>query len=114
MAAFFAYLAMPEQQAKWQRESGYLPVTHAAWSLNLAKGIAKKVPAASVAVSEVDQKRNGDKHSGLRLGSYAQIRVLNDEQLEAAFSGKKSAKEALDTAVARANHLLTRFRGNVS
>ena len=37
------------------------------------------------------------------------IREVIDEELEHAFSGKKSAREALDSAVARGNRLLRQF-----
>lgn len=36
-----------------------------------------------------------------------------DEELEAVWAGKKSPKEALDSAVARGNDLLARFEKTV-
>ncbi len=49
---------------------------------------------------------------GLRLGNMPQIRTIVDEELENVWSGKKSAKEALDTAVQRGNLLLRRFEAS--
>jgi len=46
---------------------------------------------------------------GLRLGNYVQIRTINDEELEAVWSGKKPAKAALDAMVARGNEELRKF-----
>ena len=46
---------------------------------------------------------------GLRLGSFDQIRGIIDEELEAVWSGNKTAEEALNTAVERGNQLLRRF-----
>lgn len=46
---------------------------------------------------------------GLRLGSFDQIRTIIDEELEAVWSGDKTAQVALDSAVERGNQLLRRF-----
>jgi sn-glycerol 3-phosphate transport system substrate-binding protein len=46
---------------------------------------------------------------GLRFGSFLQERVIIEEEMENVFSGKKTAKQALDDAVKRANVLLRRF-----
>jgi len=46
---------------------------------------------------------------GIRLGNFAQIRDVIDEELETVWAGKKTAKEALDDAVRRGNELIARF-----
>jgi sn-glycerol 3-phosphate transport system substrate-binding protein len=46
---------------------------------------------------------------GLRLGSFVQIRDIINEELEAVWSGEKTAQEALDAAVERGNVLLREF-----
>jgi sn-glycerol 3-phosphate transport system substrate-binding protein len=45
----------------------------------------------------------------LRFGSFVQIRDVIEEELELAIGGKKTAQEALDTAVKRGNELLRAF-----
>ena len=50
-----------------------------------------------------------DKSRGIRLGNFVHIRGVIDEELENVWAGKKTAKEALDTAVKRGNELLERF-----
>jgi sn-glycerol 3-phosphate transport system substrate-binding protein len=50
-----------------------------------------------------------DKSRGIRLGNFLQIRDIIDEELEGVWSGKKTAKEALDTAVARGNEQIQKF-----
>ncbi|MEN3380326.1 MAG: sn-glycerol 3-phosphate transport system substrate-binding protein, partial [Hyphomicrobiales bacterium] len=51
---------------------------------------------------------------GLRLGNMVQLRDVWAEEIEAALAGKKSAKEALDAAVARGNTMLRQFEKSVS
>ncbi|MPN09556.1 sn-glycerol-3-phosphate-binding periplasmic protein UgpB [bioreactor metagenome] len=50
-----------------------------------------------------------DNSRGIRLGNYVQIRTIEDEELEQVWSGKKSAKDALDAIVKRGDELLARF-----
>jgi sn-glycerol 3-phosphate transport system substrate-binding protein len=46
---------------------------------------------------------------GLRFGSFVQIRDIINEELEAIWGGKKTAKQGLDAAVRRGNVLLRKF-----
>ena len=46
---------------------------------------------------------------GLRLGSFVLIRDAIEDEMEQAFAGKKSAQEAMDSAVERGNRLLRQF-----
>jgi len=46
---------------------------------------------------------------GLRLGNFVQGRDVINEELEAVWSGKKTAKEALDDAKRRGDELLRKF-----
>jgi sn-glycerol 3-phosphate transport system substrate-binding protein len=55
-------------------------------------------------------RKTTDKSRGIRLGNFVQIRTINDEELEQVWAGKKSAKEALDSAVKRGNEQLERFQ----
>ncbi|MES2612308.1 MAG: sn-glycerol-3-phosphate ABC transporter substrate-binding protein, partial [Pseudomonadota bacterium] len=60
------------------------------------------------AVTQMIRKAT-DKSRGIRLGNFVQIRTIIDEETEQIWSGKKSPKEALDTATTRGNEQLVRF-----
>ena len=108
VAAFFNYLTNAEIQAKSHQRTGYLPITLAAFELTEKSGFYKQNPGTDVAVNQMIRKTT-DKSRGIRLGNFVQIRAIEDEELEQVWSGKKTAKEALDSAVARGNELLERF-----
>ncbi len=108
VAKFFTYLSKPEVQAKWHQETGYLPVTKAAYEITQKSGFYERNPGTDVAVKQMIVKTT-EKSRGLRLGNYAQIRTVIDEELENVWSGKKTAKEALDSATKRGDELLVRF-----
>ncbi|HPU11140.1 MAG TPA: extracellular solute-binding protein, partial [Ottowia sp.] len=106
---FFAYLSQPEVAAKSHQRTGYLPVTKAAFELTDKSGFYKKNPGTDVSVTQMIRKTT-DKSRGVRLGNFVQIRTIIDEEMEGVWGGKKSAKDALDTAVKRGNEQLERFQ----
>ncbi|MGV3653864.1 MAG: sn-glycerol-3-phosphate ABC transporter substrate-binding protein, partial [Noviherbaspirillum sp.] len=71
-------------------------------------GFYDQNPGTDVSVQQMVTKTT-DKSRGIRLGSFVQIRGVIDEELEGVWSGKKTAKEALDRAVERGNEFLVRF-----
>ncbi|MFO1192236.1 MAG: sn-glycerol-3-phosphate ABC transporter substrate-binding protein UgpB [Rhodoferax sp.] len=108
IAQFFDYLSSPAIQAATHQRTGYLPITTAAFQLTEKSGFYEKNPGTDVGVNQMIRKTT-DKSRGIRLGNYVQIRTIEDEELEQVWSGKKSAKEALDSIVTRGNELLERF-----
>ena len=107
-AAFFNFLSSADVQAKSHQRTGYLPITMAAYDLTDKSGFYQKNPGTDVAVQQMVRKVT-DKSRGIRLGNYVQIRTIEDEELEHVWSGKKSAKNALDAIVKRGDELLVRF-----
>ena len=109
VAVFFAFLSRPEEAAKSHQRTGYLPLTIASFELTEKSGYYKENPGTDVAVTQMIRKTT-DKSRGIRLGNFVQIRNIIDEETEQIWSGKKSVKEALDTAVARGTEQLERFQ----
>jgi sn-glycerol 3-phosphate transport system substrate-binding protein len=108
-AKFFAFLSKPEVQAAWHQNTGYMPITRAAFDLTRAQGFYDGNPGAAISIEQVTLKPPTENSKGLRLGSFVLIRDVIDDELEQAFSGKKSAQGALDSAVERGNRLLRQF-----
>ena len=109
VAAFFNYLSKPEVQSASHKRTGYLPITMAAFELTEKSGFYKQNPGTDVAVSQMIRKTT-DKSRGVRLGNFNQIRTIIDEETEQIWSGKKTAKEALETAIKRGDEQLERFQ----
>jgi sn-glycerol 3-phosphate transport system substrate-binding protein len=108
-AKFFAYLSKPEVQAAWHQNTGYLPITRAAFDLTRAQGFYERNPGAAISIEQMTLKPPTENSKGLRLGSFVLIRDAIEDELEHAFSGKKSAQAAMDAAVERGNRLLRQF-----
>ena len=109
VAEFLNFLSSPEIQAKWHQDTGYLPITAAAGELTREQGFYDENPGTDVAVKQMTTNEPTANSKGLRLGSFDQIRGIIDEELEAVWSGDKSAQAALDSAKERGDQLLRRF-----
>ncbi|MGJ4907424.1 sn-glycerol-3-phosphate ABC transporter substrate-binding protein UgpB [Bradyrhizobium sp. HKCCYLS2033] len=109
VAKFFAYLSRPDVQAAWHQNTGYLPITQAAFDLTRAQGFYDRNPGAAISIEQVTLNPPTENSRGLRLGSFVLIRDAIEDEMELAFSGRKPAQTALDAAVERGNRLLRQF-----
>lgn len=109
VARFFAYLSQPGVQAAWHQNTGYLPVTRAAFELTRSQGFYERNPGSAISFEEITLNPPTENSKGIRLGSFVLIRGAIEDELEQAFAGQKSAQAALDSAVERGNKILRQF-----
>jgi sn-glycerol 3-phosphate transport system substrate-binding protein len=109
VAKFLSFLSRPDVQAKSHQLTGYVPITLAAYQQTLEQGFYQKFPGRDMAVLQLTNKTPTDNSKGIRLGPFTQIRDIMDEELEAVWAGKKTAKQGLDDVVARGNAKLREF-----
>jgi sn-glycerol 3-phosphate transport system substrate-binding protein len=114
VAKFFTFLSDTDRQAKLHTESGYLPITTAAYEKVKASGFYKDNPYLETPLKELTNKAPTEFSRGLRLGNLVQIRDMWAEEIEQALSGAKTAQQALDAAVERGNASLRQFERTVS
>lgn len=110
VAKFLAYLSKPEVQAEWHQKTGYVPITVAAFELTRKQGFYGKNPGHEIAIRQLLTKNPTGDTKGIRLGDFALIRTILDEELEQAWALTKTPKQALDAAVERGNVVLARFQ----
>lgn len=109
VAKFMTYLSDKFVQFFWHFNTGYVPITNAAYDLAKGSGYYKLAEGRDVAIIQMSAKAPTPNSKGLRLGSFVQIRDIINEEMEAIWSGKKSAQQGLDSAVSRGNKLLRKF-----
>jgi sn-glycerol 3-phosphate transport system substrate-binding protein len=108
IATFLAYVARPDVQAQWHQKTGYLPLTIDAYELTRKQGYYAANPGQEIAVRQVLRKSPTRDTMGIRLAQFLRIRGIIDEELESVWGGTKSPIDALNTAVARGNVLLSK------
>jgi len=109
VAKFFSFLSLPETQAFWHQQTGYLPITKAAYELTKSQGYYKDNPGPEVAIQQLLNKPPTENTLGLRFGFMPQIRTIVDEQWESILDDKVSVKEGLDNMVRLGNEKLREF-----
>ncbi|MCB1413281.1 MAG: sn-glycerol-3-phosphate ABC transporter substrate-binding protein UgpB [Xanthobacteraceae bacterium] len=114
VAKFLAFLSDPDRQVYIHKASGYLPITRAAYAKARDEGFYKDQPYLETPLKELTNKPPTENSRGLRLGNMVQLRDVWAEEIEQALAGKKTAKEALDAAVARGNTMLRQFERTVA
>jgi sn-glycerol 3-phosphate transport system substrate-binding protein len=114
VAKFLSFLSDTDRQVWIHKASGYLPITKAAYARAKEQGFYKEQPYLETPLLELTNKEPTENSRGLRLGNMVQLRDMWSEEIELALAGKKTAKEALDTAVQRGNAMLRQFERTVS
>ena len=109
VARFMTYLSSPDVQAWWHQETGYVPITKAAYELSKEQGFYESNPGTDTAIKQLSLNEPTPNSRGIRFGNFVQVRDVINEELEALWAGDKTAEEALDAAVKRGNDLLRRF-----
>lgn len=113
VANFLAFLTKPEIQYFWHKETGYVPITTAAYEMAKSDGYYETTPDAEVGILQLTQS-DGDWTKGYRLGYYVQIREVMYKQFDNILSGSSTVDEAFDKIEKESNALLVRFNDTVN
>jgi sn-glycerol 3-phosphate transport system substrate-binding protein len=112
VAAFFSYLTKPETQYYWHKETGYVPITKAAYGLAKKEGHYLRFPDAEMGIKQLSLPV-GQWARGYRLGNYVQIRDVMNREYAKILAGDVSVEKAFKTIEADSNKLLARFARTV-
>jgi sn-glycerol 3-phosphate transport system substrate-binding protein len=95
---FIKFILSPEQQAIWHVNTGYFPVTKAAYDQEIVKKNFEQYPQFKTAVDQLHATESNRATQGAVIGVFPETRQLVETALEEALTGSKSPKEALDRA----------------
>jgi sn-glycerol 3-phosphate transport system substrate-binding protein len=108
IARFITFLMKPEVQREWVRTTGFLPMSPSAVQALRDSGGNPAVLDQAERRLSMEKRDAGRTKQGF---GRSRIRNILNEELEFVWGDKKPAKEALDTAVARASPI---FVGSVT
>ncbi len=108
VAKFFEFMSMNETQVFWHKETGYVPITGAAYEAAKASGYYNDTPDAEVGILQLTQK-SGKWNKGYRLGNYVQVREVLHKEFAKILNGEKSVDDAFATIEKESNDQLKRF-----
>ncbi|WP_096592399.1 extracellular solute-binding protein [Halorubrum ezzemoulense] len=100
-AAFLAWLAAPERQARWHRETGYFPVHEGAIDRLDRQGWFDENPGYRTAIDQLLDAEDAAATTGARIGPFDTVRTLAAEaSVDAREHGVESAVERLADSTA--------------
>ncbi len=108
IADFFGYMTSSENQVFWHKETGYVPITEAAYEDAKAEGYYESTPDAEIGILQLSLP-GGEWTKGYRLGYYVQIREVMYKHFDDIFSGSASVDDAFAAMEKESNALLVRF-----
>ncbi|WP_109468342.1 extracellular solute-binding protein [Albibacillus kandeliae] len=112
-ASFFTFLTSPETQVYYHKNTGYVPITEAAYELAKSQGYYDEKPVAEVGIQQL-MLDGGEWSKGYRMGFYPQIRSVMEREFNRIFSGETDVQKAFDTIQEEGNALLARFAKTAS
>ncbi|ARO15259.1 sn-glycerol 3-phosphate transport system substrate-binding protein [Ketogulonicigenium robustum] len=108
-AAFLNFVSSPELQSWWSGETGYVPVTNTAYETMRDAGYFEAHPTREIAILQLSRGTPSDNSRGFRFGNHNQATAILVEEMQAIWTGQKTAQQALDSAVARGNDILRQY-----
>jgi sn-glycerol 3-phosphate transport system substrate-binding protein len=111
VGTFFNYLSQTEVQQFLHEQSGYLPVTTAAYEATKASGFYDTNPAREVPILQMSGKAPTANSKGVRAPNLPQLRDIQNEEFEKMLAGQQTAEEALTAATERGNAAIKEATG---
>ncbi len=112
VAAFFNYMTKPETQYFWHKQTGYVPITTAAYEMAKADGYYNQFPDAEVGILQLSLD-GGKWTKGYRMGFYVQTRESIYREMDRLMTGSTSVENALKAIEKDGNANLKRFARTV-
>ena len=109
VADYFEFLSQAENQALWHQNTGYLPITTAAYELTKSQGFYAANPGPEVAIKQLLNKAPTQNSMSIRFGNFNIIREIEDQTWEDILAGKISVKDGVNKMVLDGNKTLREF-----
>lgn len=104
---FIKFMVTPEEQAYWNANTGYFPVTKKAYDLQAVKDNIAKYPQFQTAVDQLHASTTDSR--GALLGIFPEARNAVEANIETMLSGKQSPQDALDAAAKITNSAIEKY-----
>ena len=107
-AEFFKFLSSTDIQKFWHKETGYVPITSAAYDSAKSEGYYNEKPQAEIGILQLSLP-GGANSKGYRMGFYVQIRDVMNREYGRIFAGETDVETGFAVIEEEGNKLLDRF-----
>lgn len=110
---FIKFLAKPETQAYWHVNTGYFPITKAAYDETLVTDNLAKYPQFQTAVDQLHASKPSTASTGAVMGVFPEARQIVENAIEEALNGVKSPEDALNSGAQQITDKITTYNKTV-
>ncbi|MFZ4585084.1 MAG: ABC transporter substrate-binding protein [Acidimicrobiia bacterium] len=110
---FAKYLNIPENQAQFAGQSGYIPITEAAANTQTIKDLWAKYPFYKVAYDQLNTGPQTDATAGPVVGNATGQRKEVTNAMQAMFNGGLSPQQAVNQAATNSNNVIQQYNASV-
>ncbi len=104
---FIKFMVSPQEQAYWNANTGYFPVTKKAYALQAVKDNLVKYPQFQTAIDQLHASTPVSK--GALLGVFTEARTGLETNIETMLSGHQTPQQALDNSADTANNAIEKY-----
>jgi len=104
---FIKFMVSPEEQAYWNANTGYFPVTKKAYELQAVKDNLVKYPQFQTAIDQLHASTPDSR--GALLGIFPEARAAVETNIETMLNGQQTPQQALDNAAKVANAAIDKY-----
>jgi sn-glycerol 3-phosphate transport system substrate-binding protein len=104
---FIKFMVSPEEQAYWNANTGYFPVTKKAYDLPAVKENLVKYPQFQTAIDQLHASTPAS--SGALLGIFPEARAAVETNIESMLNGQQTSQQALDNTAKVVNSAIEKY-----
>jgi sn-glycerol 3-phosphate transport system substrate-binding protein len=104
---FIKFLVTPEEQAYWNINTGYFPVTKKAYDLQSVKDNIAKYPQFQTAIDQLHASTPSS--VGALLGVFPEARAAIETNIEIMLNGQQSPQQAIDNSAKTINAAIEKY-----
>ena len=98
---FIKFLISPESQAYWNAQTGYFPVTTAAYDEQTFKDNVAQYPQFQTAIDQLHDSK--PQYAGALLSVFPEARQIVETEIENMINGSKTPEQAVDSMASQIN-----------
>ncbi|MCM3634004.1 ABC transporter substrate-binding protein [Paenibacillus camelliae] len=110
---FIKFLAKPETQAYWHVNTGYFPITKAAYEETLVSDNLAKYPQFQTAVDQLHASKPSTASTGAVMGVFPEARQIVESAIEEALNDVKSPQDALTSGAQQITDKISTYNKTV-
>ncbi|WP_018886647.1 ABC transporter substrate-binding protein [Paenibacillus massiliensis] len=110
---FIKFVASPEVQAEWSVNTGYFPITTAAYEQQVLKDNMEKYPQFKTAVDQLHASAATKATQGAVMGVFPEARQIAEGAIESVLNGQQEPKAALDQAAQQITEKIAQYNQTV-